>query len=697
MGRRTIRVRTIVAFSAVTLALSPILALSASASGPGPNTWTSVGQGVNPATIPNVVVFQGTNITPTTPETVSFILDERNIQQLEAQTERGFNHFLSVSEFAQQYGQSQSNIDALTSYLGTFGITSTVMADDVDVQTAGTAGEYNQALNVTQNSYGAPADPSGQGHHSFMEHFHGPTTSPQLPYRLAQFVLAEFGLTNYSPYASETASRALGSTPTKLTPPAASSPAAATYTPSECIAETGFSSDCNLPQDFAADYGMSQLDRHADGSGETLAIVTLAALDPGILPGDQWAAQDFWGPSLANIPRTGSLNVVNVDGGPGAASLATGSDETDIDVEQSGGVAPGANVIVYQAPNTDAGYADAFFEAASQNIASSVSASWGESETYVAEAVASGEETSAYQSVFDEAFLELAAQGQSGFVAAGDDAAYDTNSANEYGPYATTNLSVDIPAASPYITAGGGTTLPLTGTITAPSASGTGTTTVTLSNAQQRAWGWDYLWQPIATLNGAALAPTAESLVVGTGGGFSANEPTPSYQYGVSGTQSFNDVKYLTPTDYQNVNGIFAPTEWNFNATPSVSRGFGNGRALPDISANADPESGYFAWIPSFGAAAALEIFGGTSFIGPQMNGVAAVIDSSLGGQRIGFWNPQIYQFAQQQNSPFTTLQQAGTNNDNIYYTGNPGALFNEATGLGIPNISALARDFANG
>jgi subtilase family serine protease len=649
-----------------------------------------VGQGVNPATIPNVQVFPG-GPSSTAPETVSFILDEKNVQQLEAQTEQGFNHYLSVSSFAQEYGQSQSNITALTSYLGGFGITSKVMADDVDVQTTGTAGEYNQALNVTQNNYGALEDPSGQGHGSFEQHFHGPSTSPQLPYRLAQFVLAEFGLTNYSPYASETATRVLGSTPATLKGASTSSPAAATYTPAECIAETGFSSDCNLPQDFAADYGMSQLDRHANGSGETLAIVTLAALDPGILGSDQWAAQDFWGPTLANIPRTGSLSVLNVDGGPGPASLATGSDETDIDVEQSGGVAPGANIIVYQAPNTDAGYADAFFEAASQNIASSVSASWGESETYVAEAVASGEETSAYQSAFDEAFLELAAQGQSGFVAAGDNAAYDTNSVNDYGPYATTNLSVDIPAASPYITAGGGTTLPLTGTITV------GSTTVTLNNAQQRAWGWDYLWQPIATLNGTSLQTAAESLVVGTGGGFSANEPTPSYQYGVSGAQSFNAVKYLTPTDYQNVNGIFAPTAWNFNPTPSVSHGFGNGRALPDLSANADPESGYFAWIPSFGAAEALEIFGGTSFIGPQMNGVAAVIDSSLGGQRTGFWNPQIYQFAQQRNSPFTTLQQAGTNNDNIYYTGNPGALFNEATGLGYPNISALAQDFANG
>ena len=64
---------------------------------------------------------------------------------------------------------------------------------------------------------------------------------------------------------------------------------------------------------------------------------------------------------------------------------------------------------------------------------------------------------------FDEAFLEFAAQGQSGFDASGDAGAYDAS-----GDLGTTNLSVDTPADSPYITAAGGTTLPWTGTLTGP-------------------------------------------------------------------------------------------------------------------------------------------------------------------------------------------------------------------------------------
>ncbi|HET9966607.1 MAG TPA: hypothetical protein VFQ68_00140 [Streptosporangiaceae bacterium] len=41
---------------------------------------------------------------------------------------------------------------------------------------------------------------------------------------------------------------------------------------------------------------------------------------------------------------------------------------------------------VYQAPNSGPGFIDAFFAAASQNTAGSISTSWGESETYVASA-----------------------------------------------------------------------------------------------------------------------------------------------------------------------------------------------------------------------------------------------------------------------------------------------------------------------
>ncbi len=244
-------------------------------------------------------------------------------------------------------------------------------------------------------------------------------------------------------------------------------------------------------------------------------------------------------------------------------------------------------------------------------------------------------------------------------------------------------------ADSPYITAAGGTTLPWSGTFT-----GSSTTTVTVP--VQRTWGSDYLWPSIAAASDESLADIAESTVSGSGGGFSTIEPTPSYQQSVPGTQDYHAVPYLTPTDYQSiVPGLTEPTAWSFNPAPSVTSGSGQGRAVPDVSADADPYTGYLLYCPSFPSLAQLQGgWGGTSFVAPQLGGATAVIDSSL-GHRVGFWNPAIYALATSGSSPFPALSQAGTASDNLYYTGNPGQPYNVGSGLGYPNLSKLAADFA--
>jgi subtilase family serine protease len=117
------------------------------------------------------------------------------------------------------------------------------------------------------------------------------------------------------------------------------------------------------------------------------------------------------------------------------------------------------------------------------------------------------------------------------------------------------------------------------------------------------------------------------------------------------------------------------------------------------VSADADPFSGYLLYNPSAvaGGNPALQGgWGGTSFVAPQFNGSTAVIDSYL-GHRIGLWNPSLYQLAAGHASPATPLNQVGTGNDNLFYTGNPGQQYNPATGLGVPNIAAYAGDLAKG
>ena len=62
------------------------------------------------------------------------------------------------------------------------------------------------------------------------------------------------------------------------------------------------------------------------------------------------------------------------------------------------------------------------------------------------------------------------------------------------------------------------------------------------------------------------------------------------------------------------------------------------GRNMPDLSANADPESGY-QYIEEGGV---VNFYGGTSFVAPQLNGVNALFVQGLGG-RTGQLNPILY------------------------------------------------------
>ncbi len=403
-----------------------------------------------------------------------------------------------------------------------------------------------------------------------------------------------------------------------------------------CLALAGLPDGCNVPSDFASNYGLDKLyDKGADGSGQTLAIVTLAALDP--------TAPDYYWKNIAHVPATGrTLTVDNVDGGPGAPSDAAGSGESDLDVEQSGALAPGANVIVYQAPNTDAGFADAFYDAASQNVASTVSASWLESETYLQSGIASGAETPGYQAAFDEAFLEMAAQGQSGFIASGDQGAYTATV-----DLGTTNLSVATSADSPYITAAGGTTLPWSGHAgrrgrhhgqrardepahlglglpVAAAGDDRGRVARGLGGVEHRRRRWRLLHDRAAALVPVRRArhrrvprgtvPDADRLHHGQGHRRPGRADRVELQPDAEGDLRLQRRAGRCPT--------CPPTPTRTPATCCTSR-----PRRPSARRRCRA-----AW-------------GGTSFVAPQLNGSTAVIDSYL-GHRVGLWNPSIYAFA---------------------------------------------------
>lgn len=639
----------------------------------------------------------------TTQMRVSFILKGQNIASLQSKVDAGWTGpYLTPMEFAQQYGQTPQYVQQLISYLGSFGIHAQVMTDMLDVTSQGTAAQYQNALSVLFDNYQVPASSTINGSPAArMQQVFATRHNPQLPANLAGNIEAVLGLTNYAPYQS------------------LSIPGKAQVTPGSTAASggtipTGTAPSSQLPQAFEKQYNLtSVLNAGSQGQGQTMGIVTLASVNPSV-------PAYFW-KNVAHIAViTHRLTLVNVDGGAGRVSLNSGSDETTIDVEQSGSIAPQAKIVVYQAPNTDYGFVDAFYQAASQNVAGSLSASWGESETAIQYTVAAAQESPGYAAAFNQAYLESAAQGQSVFVSSGDQGAYDPT-----GDIGTYNLGVDSPEDSPYVTSVGGTTLPGTQVypITKTSSSGAVTTTgyEEVNIPTQLTWGWDYLWPMYKALGASSESAAAGGLIVGSGGGYSVLFNGPSYQAGV-GASGYSDYQFINPTSYQDISptNLYLPTSFTLNPTPGLSTGTNAGfRATPDVAFNADPQTGYVAYDPQFKKVfGSVNVdFGGTSFIGPQLNGVTAVYESSL-GHRIGFWNPNIYKFAASSSSPFHPLDSnavySGSNyysgrnnghrlsiageftNTNDYYTGTSGAIYNPGSGLGYANLSKLLTDFAS-
>jgi kumamolisin len=137
-----------------------------------------------------------------TPEQVSFILKENSISELESAVTGGLTSFDSVSQFAATYGASPAAVTALTKYLASFGIATSVYAGRVDVSASGTAGEFDKALSVTQRNYHVPARQAFNGHKIPAQTVYSATSAPNLPSSIGQYVLAILGLTNYAPFAS---------------------------------------------------------------------------------------------------------------------------------------------------------------------------------------------------------------------------------------------------------------------------------------------------------------------------------------------------------------------------------------------------------------------------------------------------------------------------------------------------------------
>jgi len=554
-------------------------------------------------------------------------------------TSASYRKFITPAQFADAYGPTPASVAQVTAFLAANGIAvSEVSANRLLVKASATNAQLSALFGTAIHTYSLGA-----------QTFQRPVGNVVLPQGLQGIAQAVTGLSTqplshsyvkYVPHAG-----ALAGEPDVAVQP---------VTPDVIITNTpGQLTTGDVLKTYN---GLPLTARGLSGAGTTLGIMTFAGFN-------QSDAYLYWSvihqPVLAN-----RITEIGVDGHV-ATAADNGADETALDVQQSGGLAPGAKIRVYEAENSDIGALSLYNTAVSENLCDTLSVSWGLAEIY---------EDSGTLAVYDAILSEAAAQGTPVIASSGDAGAYDINRSTYTYPTFTPILTVDFPASHPLVLGAGGSTLATTvprkyGKVTVPA---------------ERPWAWDYFRDYYLKNYGQALYYSS-AFPVGGGGGVSVQYALPSYQAGLTGTKASSQGQSMFgPSVYDPNTGTFSGPIIDYVDLP------GNvaGRNVPDVSLNADPYTGYYLVVDG----GLYSQGGGTSFVAPQLNGIFSLITQQAGG-RLGLLHPQLYgsfrKLGYGTGSPFRALP-TGTN---LFYAGTNS--YNPAVGLGVLNIDNLSKVLA--
>ncbi|GAB2710402.1 S53 family peptidase [Kitasatospora kifunensis] len=309
-----------------------------------------------------------------------------------------YQHYLTVDQFAQRFGASPQTVAKVSAYLAAQGLqVGEVSANRLTIEASGTAAQVQKAFNTSLATYQDNKD----GHS-----YYANTSEPSLPAEIAGVVSDVSGLNNYAKYTHFNTKSTAQATP-DATPKA---PAG--------LSPTSAKAAYNLTSTVNAGY---------NGKGVTVGLLEFS----GFQQSDVAAYDKAFGLKVS------APTVVNAGGG---TTDTSGQDEVDLDIQVVQALAPGATIKVYEAPNSDAGETAIYSKLVSDNVPV-ISISWG---TYEAG------ETPSNRVAVDADLKEAAAQGQSVYAASGDSGSDDAGNGG---------TSVDFPAADPWVTGAGGTTL----------------------------------------------------------------------------------------------------------------------------------------------------------------------------------------------------------------------------------------------
>ncbi len=336
--------------------------------------------------------------------------------------------------------------------------------------------------------------------------------------------------------------------------------------------------------------------------------------------------------STFQLPVNNPTVIVNGTN-PGILSMDEES-EADLDVEWSGAVAPMATVkfVVSASTNTTDGIDLSSQYIVSNNLAPVLSVSFGSCEAQMG---------SAERSFYNNLWQQAAAQGITALVAAGDSGAAGCDSPSE--STATLGQAVNGLCSTPYSVCVGGTEF-----------NENGNNSLYWSANNNASYGSALSYIPEVAWNESG-SNGGSDLWAG-GGGASAYYSKPSWQSGPG--------------------------------VPADSK-----RDVPDISLTAATHDGYLVDILG-----GFYLIGGTSCASPSFAGIMALVNQKT-GERQGNVNTVLYPLASTEDSGGAQVFHAITGGNNTVpgVTGfTAGAHYNQATGLGSPDVLMLLNHWTN-
>ncbi len=498
-----------------------------------------------------------------------------------------YHAYIPHGQFASLFGPTSATIDNVYAALRARGLNpGAISADHLSIPVTATAGQLESALGVSMASYRLAGGGTGFAN----------TTAPKLPATIASAVQAIIGLDNLTKMQSfaEAPSKASA----KLTRTHPVRPAGEpTGGPQPCASATNQQSQGGLTADeIAFSYEFSPLYHAGDfGKGQTVGIVEFG--EPNSTA-DIATFQHCYGTHT-------KISYQKLDGFNGHGF---GEGEAALDIETVLSTAPGANIIVYQAPNTGKAAFDIYRVMVDADRARVISESYGLCEHYQDPGAAN-----AVSALYEQA----AVQGQT-IVASSGDAGSEACLPNDG---VQTRLSVNFPASNPLVLGVGGTIL---------------------FNVTPRPG--EAVWNEQSLQEGAG------------GGGRSGFYSQPAYQH-------------------------------SFGINSSV-------REVPDVSANADPQTGYVVFYHG-----SWTQIGGTSGAAPLWAGFLALTNNRCSASPVGWVNPTMYFVASSavKTVVIDDIAAVGGSLNNNDYTGQGGGHyavgngFDMGTGLGSPIGGVLA------